>query len=180
MTLALLIIAWIALPVGFWLILRPKTAYALPIIAIVISITLLAIAQWMQTNSTIISLSSAQNGVPQSTTYVISSSPYFQNLSLNHLLISALSALIARFGQNLTLRITPLGFWMSHLGCSVIGLLPTIATTNMPRRYIDYPTWFAWTNRLNFTGSTLFFLGFGILILLTLTALTQTLLRRKT
>ncbi len=180
MTLALLIIAWIGLPLGLWLILRPKTADALPIIAIVISITLLAVSQWLQTDSTLRAVAADQNRAYVDTYYVLSHGYYLQWLSLSYLVVVPLTALIARLAQRLTLRLMAPGFWMHHLGYTAFVLQPLIATAYMPRRYVDYPVWFAWANRINFTGAMLSYVGLAILTFLTLTALLQTFLWRKT
>ncbi|MES2432575.1 MAG: hypothetical protein V4586_01950 [Pseudomonadota bacterium] len=180
MTLAVIVIAWFSFPIGLWLILKRKTTYALPLVAVVVALALFAIGEWMQSASTVISLSSEQNTAPQTSTYVLSKGRYLQGLSVDYIVAAALCALIVRFGYGVVLRLIPIGFCLFYLGCTAVALQSAIAAACVPHRYADYQAYLGWINWFNFTSSILGFVGLAVLILLTLTALIQTLLRRKT
>ncbi len=180
MTRSILFLAWIAVPLAAWILLKHKTPHALPLIGIAIALALFAVGLSFHIVSLAQSYSAGQNEAYQIGTYIISNGQTLHGLSVGYAMVAAFTAIILRFGNTSARHLMSSGFWLFHFGSTTIALQSTIAAAFMPRRYADYPSIFAMINRITFTGAVLCTLALTLLAVLALTALIQTLQRYKT
>lgn len=174
MTLALMILAWLLVPVLLWLGFRRLSfRYAVPLTVAAIAAGFALSGLWLGQGSF------AANQSASDIAMTMGHARQFYRLALSHVVLGAITFFIAWLATDRAIRLSALAVWILHLASLFPTLQSRIVQDPVTFAGMQVQSAYALSNLFSLLSGSLAFIGIALLGRLLLTALNVTLSNRR-